>query len=59
VQEARQFREAGPWGYYCADETAARYNAGSPEDTQDGKLAYAQFPPSEPARYREGLLPGG
>ncbi len=40
------------------NETAARYNASSPEDTQDGELAYARFPPSRPSRYGEGLLPG-
>jgi glyoxylate utilization-related uncharacterized protein len=32
---SRQFQKDGPWGFYCADETAARYNASSPEDTQD------------------------
>ena len=40
---SRQFQKDGPWGYYCADDTAARYNASSPEDTQDGELAYARF----------------
>jgi uncharacterized cupin superfamily protein len=54
---SRQFQKDGPWGFYCADETAARYNASSPEDTQDGAVAYARFPPSRPARYRHGLLP--
>jgi uncharacterized cupin superfamily protein len=54
---SRQFQKDGPWGFYCADETAARYNASSPEDTQDDALAYARFPPLEPARYRDGLLP--
>ncbi|MGN6377687.1 MAG: cupin domain-containing protein [Gaiellales bacterium] len=54
---SRQFQKDGPWGYYCTDETAARYNASSPETTQDGDLAYARFPPSVPARYRDGLLP--
>jgi hypothetical protein len=54
---SRQFQKDGPWGFYCADETAARYNASSPEDTQDGELAYARFPPSQPTRYRDGLLP--
>jgi uncharacterized cupin superfamily protein len=56
---SRQFQKDGPWGFYCADETAARYNASSPEDTQDNALAYARFPPVEPARYRDGLLPEG
>ena len=54
---SRQFQKDGPWGFYCADETAARYNASSPEDTQDNELADARFPPSRPTRYPEGLLP--
>jgi uncharacterized cupin superfamily protein len=55
---SRQFQKGGPWGFYCADETAARYNASSPEDTQDGELAYARFPSPQATRYRDGLLPG-
>ena len=55
---SRQFQKDGPWGFYCADETARRYNASSPEDTQDGDVAYGRFPPSQTTRYREGLLPG-
>jgi uncharacterized cupin superfamily protein len=55
---SRQFQKDGPWGYYSADETAARYNASSPEETQDGDVAYARFPPAQEALYREGLLPG-
>jgi uncharacterized cupin superfamily protein len=54
---SRQFQKDGPWGWYCADETAARYNASSPEDTQDGGIAYARFAPSRTTRYRDGLLP--
>ena len=54
---SRQFQKDGPWGFYCADETAARYNAGSPENTQDNSIADARFAPSRPARFREGLLP--
>jgi uncharacterized cupin superfamily protein len=54
---SRQFQKDGPWGFYCADETAARYNASSPEDTQDSALAHARFPPSRPTRYPDGLLP--
>ena len=54
---SRQFQKDGPWGFYCADEVAARHNASSPEDTQDGVLAYSRFPPSQPTRYREGFLP--
>jgi uncharacterized cupin superfamily protein len=55
---SRQFQKDGPWGSYCVDETAARYNASAPEETQDGTIAYARFAPSEETRYRQGLLPG-
>jgi uncharacterized cupin superfamily protein len=55
---SRRFQKDGPWGFYCADEVAARHNAGSPEDTQDGTIAYARFAPSRATRYRDGLLPG-
>jgi len=55
---SRQFQKDGPWGYYCYDETAEKYNAASPEDTQDGEIADRRFAPPQPARYREGLLPG-
>jgi gentisate 1,2-dioxygenase len=55
---SRQFQKDGPWGFYCADETAAKYNAGSPEDTQDGTVAYARFAPDRETRYPGGLLPG-
>jgi uncharacterized cupin superfamily protein len=54
---SRQFQKDGPWGFYCNDETAARHNASSPEDTQDGGIAYARFPSPQPTRYRDGLLP--
>ena len=54
---SRQFQKDGPWGYYCFDETAERHNAASPEDTQDGSIAYARFPEPQETRYREGLLP--
>jgi mannose-6-phosphate isomerase-like protein (cupin superfamily) len=36
---SRQFQKDGPWGFYCADETAGRYNASSLEETQDGDVA--------------------
>ncbi|MGZ4307886.1 MAG: cupin domain-containing protein [Gaiellaceae bacterium] len=56
---SRQFQKDGPWGFYCADETAARYNASSPEDTQEFEPAHARFEPSRKIRYPGGLLPGG
>ena len=55
---SRQFQKDGPWGSYCVDEAAARYNASPPEDTQDTDVAYARFAPAREMRYREGLLPG-
>jgi uncharacterized cupin superfamily protein len=55
---SRQFQKDGPWGFYSVDETAARYNASSPEETQDGRVAYARFPPERETRYPGGLLPG-
>jgi uncharacterized cupin superfamily protein len=55
---SRQFQKDGPWGFYSVDETAARYNASSPEETQDGDVAYARFAPSQETRYPGGLLPG-
>jgi uncharacterized cupin superfamily protein len=54
---SRQFQKDGPWGFYCVDETAAKYNASSPEDTQDGGIAYARFSETVESRYREGTLP--
>ena len=54
---SRQFQKDGPWGSYCVDEAAARYNASPPEDTQDTDVAYARFAPAREMRYREGLLP--
>jgi uncharacterized cupin superfamily protein len=54
---SRQFQKDGPWGYYCFDETAAKHNAASPEDTQDGEIAYARFADSRKTRYPGGLLP--
>jgi mannose-6-phosphate isomerase-like protein (cupin superfamily) len=54
---SRQFQKDGPWGFYCPDPVAAAYNAASPEETQDGELAYERFGPSRLIRYLPGLLP--
>jgi mannose-6-phosphate isomerase-like protein (cupin superfamily) len=56
---SRQFQAhgPGPWGMYCTDETAAKYNASPPADTSDSSVAYARFAAVRPIRYREGLLP--
>jgi uncharacterized cupin superfamily protein len=54
---SRQFQKDGPWGKYTVDEAAHRHNACSDEETQDGNVAYARFPPSRPTHYHDGLLP--
>ena len=54
---SRQFQKDGPWGKYTFDEVARRHNACAAEETQDGSVAYGRFPPAQPRRYREGLLP--
>jgi len=54
---SRQFQKAGPWGKYTVDETARRHDACPDEETQDGSVAYARFPPEQPTRYRDGWLP--
>ena len=54
---SRQFQASGPWGYYTVDDAARRHNACPDEETQDGDIAYARFPPPQPTRYRDGLLP--
>jgi uncharacterized cupin superfamily protein len=52
-------RSTGPdWGAYTVDEAALRRGAGVEQETTKAKEAYARFPDSKPARYREGLLPG-
>ena len=55
---SRQFQKDGPWGFYCSDETAAQYNASSPQETQDGAIAYARFASERATKYPDGLLPG-
>jgi uncharacterized cupin superfamily protein len=57
ASSSRQFQKDGPWGYYVANETARRHDASPAVDTQDGELAYADVPSSQPSRYR-GVLPG-
>jgi uncharacterized cupin superfamily protein len=55
---AREHQEGEGWGGYSVDEAALRHGAGVEEETNDAAVAYARFRRSEPARYREGLLPG-
>jgi uncharacterized cupin superfamily protein len=52
----RQERRLRRWDFvHCPPET--RHVFVGAEETQDGRVAYARFPPSQPMRYREGLLP--
>ena len=43
---------------YTVDEAALRHAAGVEEETSDPDRAYARYPEPEPARYRDGWLPG-
>jgi uncharacterized cupin superfamily protein len=52
-------RSVGPgWGGYSVDEAALRHGAGVEQETSNPREPYARFPDREPARYREGWLPG-
>jgi uncharacterized cupin superfamily protein len=55
---SRQFQKDGPWGDYCIDENASKYNASPPEKTQDTQFAYSNFERRTETRYPVGLLPG-
>jgi uncharacterized cupin superfamily protein len=54
---SRVFQKDGPWGYYTSDEASRRYGADSPEETQEGTIAYSRFASAEETRYPGGLLP--
>ena len=58
AMSSRENQAFGPYGAYTVDEVARRYRACSDEDTQDGDVADANVPESEPTRYRDGWLPG-
>jgi uncharacterized cupin superfamily protein len=53
---SRQFQKDGPWGYYTANPVAAKHGASPPETTQDGSVAYRDFPDSHESRYQSGWL---
>jgi uncharacterized cupin superfamily protein len=51
-------KSTGPgWGGYSVDEAAIRHGAGVEQETNDPEVAYARFPPRQPARDREGWIP--
>ena len=45
-------------GWFVMNARDARCFQRPGRGTQDGEVAYARFPPSQPTRYRKGLLPG-
>ena len=52
-------KSTGPdWGGYSVDEAAIRHGAGVEQETTDAKEAYARFSERQPARYRDGWIPG-
>jgi uncharacterized cupin superfamily protein len=57
AMSSRENQAFGPYGAYTVDEAARRHGACSPEETQDGNVAYANVPKSEPTQYRDGWLP--
>ena len=54
---AQDHQGSEEWGGYPLDDTAARHNAASPVETNDGTVAYARFPAREASPYRDGWLP--
>jgi uncharacterized cupin superfamily protein len=54
---AREHQKGEGWGGYHVDETAARHNASSEEETTDPHVAYARFKQRDVTRYRDGWLP--
>jgi uncharacterized cupin superfamily protein len=55
---ARERSTGADWGGYTVDEAALRHGAGVERETTDVEEAYARFAEPEPARYRNGSLPG-
>jgi uncharacterized cupin superfamily protein len=56
---ARENSTGADWGGYPVDEAALRHGAGVDRETSDVNEAYARFPKTRPARYRDGSLPSG
>jgi uncharacterized cupin superfamily protein len=55
---ARDKSTGRDWGGYSVDEAAIRHGAGVEQETSDPTEAYKRFPERQPARYREGWIPG-
>ena len=57
AMSSRQNQAFGPYGEYTANEIAGKHGASPDETTQDADEADANWPESQPSRYREGWLP--
>ncbi len=55
ARDARWFQRPGRDSQ--GDENARRYGACAGVETQDSDVACANVPPSQPSRYRDGVLP--
>jgi uncharacterized cupin superfamily protein len=54
---SREYMARPEWGAYTVDEAALRHGVGVEQETSDPAVAYARYPESAPARYRDGWLP--
>jgi uncharacterized cupin superfamily protein len=54
---AREHQAGADWGVYPYSEVAMRHDASPEQETAKTEEAYARFPDSYPAEYREGWLP--
>jgi hypothetical protein len=55
---SRENQAFGPYGEYTANEIAHKHGASPEETKRDAEQADADWPESQPSRYREGWLPG-
>jgi uncharacterized cupin superfamily protein len=55
---ARANQSGEGWGAYPYSELAMKYDASTPEETNNAKIAYGRFPARKPSAYQDGWLPG-
>ena len=58
AMSSRENQAFGPYGEDTANEIARKHGASPEETTHDAEQADANWPESQPSRYREGWLPG-
>jgi uncharacterized cupin superfamily protein len=54
---AREHQQGKDWGGYPYLELAMKHDASAPEETTEGKVAYARFPDAQEGEFREDWLP--